>query len=209
MKSAQISAIDLLPCFPLIYPDFLSAHEHKKMLLFLTEEASSFGALGGTEDYWKGRTLTVADIKNATIRQMLIETRDRAITLLSVALTEHLGSEHKLYSDLVNFARWPMGYELQPHADSENPNGVPHPFPWRHFGSVTYLNDDYAGGEIYFPNLDLELKPNPRTLIIFPGTLKYLHGVRKITSGMRHTTASFMTFDASKHDGYGQIRTPL
>jgi predicted 2-oxoglutarate/Fe(II)-dependent dioxygenase YbiX len=63
---------------------------------------------------------------------------------------------------------------------------------------VIYLNDDYEGGEIYFPNLSLELKPLPGTLITFPGTLRYLHGVRRVTGGMRHTIASFITFDESK-----------
>jgi predicted 2-oxoglutarate/Fe(II)-dependent dioxygenase YbiX len=45
---------------------------------------------------------------------------------------------------------------------------------------------------------NLELKPKPGTLVVFPGTLKYLHGVRAVTKGMRHTIASFLTFDASK-----------
>jgi predicted 2-oxoglutarate/Fe(II)-dependent dioxygenase YbiX len=87
---------------------------------------------------------------------------------------------------------------LHPHADSENPDGIPHPFPWRDFASVIYLNDDYDGGTIYFPNLNIELKPLPGTLITFPGTLRYLHGVRRVTGGMRHTIASFITFDESK-----------
>jgi hypothetical protein len=30
---------------------------------------------------------------------------------------------------------------------------------------------------------------------VFPGTLDYLHGVRPVTHGMRHTLASFLTFD--------------
>jgi predicted 2-oxoglutarate/Fe(II)-dependent dioxygenase YbiX len=45
------------------------------------------------------------------------------------------------------------------------------------------------------------LKPAPRTLIVFPGTLFFLHGVRRVTRGMRHTIASFLTFDpAHRHE---------
>jgi hypothetical protein len=42
------------------------------------------------------------------------------------------------------------------------------------------------------------LKPDPRTLIVFPGTLFFLHGVRRVERGMRHTIASFLTFDATR-----------
>jgi predicted 2-oxoglutarate/Fe(II)-dependent dioxygenase YbiX len=139
--------------------------------------------------------LTPTDIDDETIRAIFRDTRDRILDQVSSLLAGHLGPQLPLHSDLINFARWPAGYELQPHADSENPGGVPHPYPWRDFATVIYLNDDYEGGEIHFPNLGLELKPRPGTLVVFPGTLFFLHGVRRVTRGMRHTIASFLTFD--------------
>ena len=88
------------------------------------------------------------------------------------------------------------------HADGENKNEK-HPFFWRNFGCVYYLNDDYEGGEIYFPNQNIKLKPKPNTLVFFPGTLEYLHGVNPITNGIRYTLTSFWTFDKlHKMNGY-------
>jgi hypothetical protein len=56
-----------------------------------------------------------------------------------------------------------------------------------------YLNDDYSGGEIYFPDHDVSIKPKPGQLIMFPGGHEFKHGVRTVTSGSRYTMASFLT----------------
>lgn len=56
-----------------------------------------------------------------------------------------------------------------------------------------YLNDDYSGGEIYFPDYDLEIKPKSGQLIMFPGGHEFKHGVRTVTSGSRYTMSSFLT----------------
>jgi hypothetical protein len=45
------------------------------------------------------------------------------------------------------------------------------------------------------------MKPIPGLLIVFPGTLNYLHGIHKIISGVRNTIAMFHTFDSEKYDG--------
>ena len=183
-----------MPVFPLVEPQFLSEFEHRRLLEFAESGNAAFG-ITDAADYWKGRTLTPTQIADESIRGIFRATRERILERMAALLSRHFGPQPPLYSDLVNFARWPPGYELQPHADSENPGGVQHPYPWRDFATVIYLNDDYEGGEIHFPSLRLELKPAPRTLIIFPGTLRFLHGVRRVRSGMRHTIASFLTFD--------------
>ena len=196
---ASRAEIDALPSLPLIDPQFLEASEHQQLLDFARRNEPCFGSVDAA-DYWKGRTLLPEAIDDPVIRRILRDTNERIIARLSALLAAELGPQPPLYAELVNFARWPPGYELQPHADSENPDGVPHPFPWRDFATVMYLNDDYAGGEIHFPNLGIEMKPAPRSLIVFPGTLFFLHGVRPVTRGMRHTIASFLTFDpAHRH----------
>jgi len=96
-----------------------------------------------------------------------------------------------LWADTINYAAWRPGDQQLPHADGENPDGSEHPYPWRQVGCVLYLNSDYRGGEIYFPQQDITVKPDPGTLVWFPGTSEYLHGVKAITEGFRLTIASF------------------
>lgn len=47
-----------------------------------------------------------------------------------------------------------------------------------------FLTDSYEGGELYFPNIDAEIKPNKGDLVIFPGHCT-AHGVREVKKGSR------------------------
>ena len=58
------------------------------------------------------------------------------------------------------------------------------------FSTVMYLNDDYEGGEIFFPNQNFSYKPKAGDVVMFPcGGTEYQHGVNKVTSGKRYTIA--------------------
>lgn len=62
--------------------------------------------------------------------------------------------------------------------------------------TVVYLNDDYEGGIIYFPEFEFSHKPQKGDAIIFPSFSKdyeYKHGVTKITDGIRYTVALWHT----------------
>lgn len=47
-----------------------------------------------------------------------------------------------------------------------------------------FLNDDYEGGELTFPELKIELKPKAGSLVLFPGYYTR-HGVNEVKSGTR------------------------
>lgn len=97
------------------------------------------------------------------------------------------------------------GSDHQPHADCEMMNGgVVDYMPNYSPSDITtpvlieaaanlYLNDDFEGGELYFPNLDISLKPKARQLVIFPGGHEYVHGVKTVTSGFRYVLFSPLT----------------
>jgi predicted 2-oxoglutarate/Fe(II)-dependent dioxygenase YbiX len=100
--------------------------------------------------------------------------------------------------------KWYTGEKQDPHADCEavffrNENGIQmesinNPSSlFIEYAALTYLNDDYEGGEIYFPEYDMEIKPKAGTLVFFPGSDLYMHGVRPITSGTRYAIMTFFT----------------
>lgn len=61
------------------------------------------------------------------------------------------------------------------------------------YGSLCYLNDEYEGGEIFFPEYDISIKPDVNEFIFFPGTSYYLHGVNEVLSGNRLVVQNFLT----------------
>jgi hypothetical protein len=93
--------------------------------------------------------------------------------------------------------RWPVGAMQFPHADKElheGPDaGKENNFPWYDLGTVFYFNDDYEGGELFFPKQDLAFKPKARAVYFFPGDMNFIHGVNRITDGTRYTSPWFWT----------------
>lgn len=63
--------------------------------------------------------------------------------------------------------------------------------PSRDISSVLYYNDDFDGGEIYFPNQDLLIKPEPGLFVCFPANDDFPHGVKEITNGYRWCSTTF------------------
>lgn len=45
---------------------------------------------------------------------------------------------------------------------------------------LLYLNDDYEGGELYFPQLDFSIKPPAGSLLTFPAIERWTHGVTPV-----------------------------
>lgn len=85
------------------------------------------------------------------------------------------------------------------HSDNTNEDGSDSHYEINKYAAIIYLNDQYSGGEIYFPQHDLSVKPMAGSILLFPGGRENLHGVREITSGNRHTIISFWDFAESEY----------
>ena len=63
------------------------------------------------------------------------------------------------------------------------------------YGLVVYLNDDYEGGEIYYPTIEYSIKPKKNSVLIHYAGLE--HGVNDVISGIRYVLTSFVEGDSS------------
>lgn len=93
----------------------------------------------------------------------------------------------KLALDNPHVVKWEKGDSMRPHSDY----GAKNEFPWRKYASIVYLNNEYIGGEVFFPQLNLEIKPRKGTLVIFNGG-ELFHGVKEVLEGERFTFASWL-----------------
>jgi hypothetical protein len=98
---------------------------------------------------------------------------------------------------MVTFQRMKEGVELKAHTDQ-------HTDPSIQYATILYLNDDYSAGELFFVNKDLQLKPKPGTLLVFPGTDEFNHGVKHVGKGLtRYVLVGFIKIkDFYKNNKY-------
>jgi hypothetical protein len=87
--------------------------------------------------------------------------------------------------------KYPTGSYADPHSDSSELDGTPNAWQMNKYACILYLNKSYTGGEIYFPQHNLDISPGAGSLVVFEGSHEYLHGVREITSGDRFTILAF------------------
>jgi len=63
--------------------------------------------------------------------------------------------------------------------------------PERNISSVFYYNDDFQGGELYFPNQNILIEPEPGLFVSFPANDDFPHEVKVIKNGRRWCSTSF------------------
>lgn len=62
------------------------------------------------------------------------------------------------------------GVPLKDHVDN-------HTDPSLEYAAVFYLNDNYTDGEVYFVKQNIQLRPDPGDLLVFPTSEDWRHGV--------------------------------
>jgi hypothetical protein len=70
------------------------------------------------------------------------------------------------------------------------------------YAAIIYLNDDYLDGELFFSKKDFVIKPSAKSLIIFPGSEDFTHGVYAPGEGpLRYVLPSFISNKGFYDDG--------
>ena len=109
---------------------------------------------------------------------------DYGLSVLDFVKSNYSGPFPDFDKSKTHIARFGEGYGMHEHFDSTKPNDI---------ATLIYLNDDYAGGEIYFPDYGISIKPTAGDLVCFPDTPEYIHGVTAILSGTRYTSPRWFT----------------
>lgn len=96
-----------------------------------------------------------------------------------------------IYYDTLDLVKWSVGSKQSPHQDN---------IPEKHrlVGCVIYLNDDFSGGETYYPNLGVSVKPVAGNMALHLGDEEHLHGVTEVVGNDRFTISSFWGTDHPK-----------
>jgi len=170
----------------------------------------------GDDHPWKDFAAQLIDNRTARTAGVMTKTRERKLSEARVTSIVEQGELADAISDMVRtlyikqiepfynaeliwyqqpqILRYEPGGYYRPHADSDEIN--PKTNKWervnnRHLSLLVYLDEDYEGGELSFPNLDYKLRPKPGMLLAFPSDGRYLHGAMPVRSGIRHALVSW------------------
>ncbi|MDQ2963154.1 MAG: 2OG-Fe(II) oxygenase [Pseudomonadota bacterium] len=94
---------------------------------------------------------------------------------------------------------YPPGGFYVTHNDGESVVHDPDRYVWewrrtadRDISVVWYLNEDFDGGELVFPSLQLSIRPITGMVVTFPSTHEFAHTAKPVTRGMRFAVATWM-----------------
>jgi len=117
---------------------------------------------------------------------------DKALNIesdLRVILQERLKKaipENLKVKKFLTIQRHYPGSNLPEHIDKDHDEKM-------EYAAVLYLNEDYLGGSLYFPEINLDMRLPEKSLILFYTGKPYLHGVKEVLPGpTRYVIATFI-----------------
>jgi hypothetical protein len=136
-------------------------------------------------DYWEFLTPEFQEIKKCyeEIDQGFIDTIEHYKTTYNLKLPFKQG---------LSIIKYGEGHHFVSHVDagSNYSSAV---------SAVAYLNDNYEGGELGFPLLDLEFKPDAGDIVMFPSSFMHAHKVNVVKSGLRYAVGTWWDYSDRFH----------
>jgi hypothetical protein len=117
-------------------------------------------------------------------KEVLFLMQEYARKVYDFVLSNYQGPFQDFIDEKTHIAKFVAGKGMHEHFDSSRPNDI---------ATLIYLNDDYIGGDIYFPKYEISYKPKPGDLLCFPDNPDYVHGVKVIDLGTRYTAPRWFT----------------
>ena len=164
-----------------------------------TRYAWTFGFVGYSEkrpSYRDCEDIKVGEIKNPISKtETLVSSLWSDLKKSQSPAVEDYCSMYNVrmnYWEVMNCIRYGKGQHFQEHAD--------HGFSYSATVSlVAYINDDYEGGNLYFPKLNLDIKPRAGDLYIFPSTYLFSHRAMPVESGMKVSVVTMLDYNDHAH----------
>ena len=120
-------------------------------------------------DHWKGKVL---------ISKSIVDELD----IINKKISE-LFQSYSYITDIKNIQRVVPGGSINYHTDNGSDKD-------NKYGVILYLNGDFLGGEIDYPDINFYYHPDPGDLIIHEASI--YHGVRELISGTRYMLTCFV-----------------
>lgn len=162
-------------------PEFMPRHIANMLNRYAVQNDSKFSDYGNTEQEFKVHTYHEIMKIDPDILAIM---QEYAKKVYAYVLENFEGPFEEFIPTKTHIARFTPGKGMHEHFDSSRPNDI---------ATLIYLNDNYFGGEIYFPEHGIGFKPQPGDLLCFPDNPSFIHGVNPVIGATRYTTPRWFT----------------
>ena len=162
-------------------PNFMPEDVAKSITEYAKTHTLEFSDFGNSEQEFTVHTYHEIE-KNDP--ELILLMQEWALKVYDFVKNTYGGEFEDFYGPKTHIAKFVPGSGMHEHYDTGRPKDI---------ATLVYLNDDYVGGDIYFPDYDMSFKPKPGDLLCFPDNEDYVHGVKPILDGIRYTTPRWFT----------------
>ena len=143
---------------------------------------------GVYQDQRTNSNLALTHLAQVTSNPVLQNIHNQFNMLLLAATSNYVKRyeiQESLWHEPYGVLRYNGGEEYKAHYDGGSDMG-------RCISALAYLNDDYTGGEIEFPNFNVKIKPQAGMLILFPSTFPYTHIAHPVIEGTKYAIVTWL-----------------
>lgn len=188
-----------------VYENFISHDECKRMIEALDAQANNGGMTWMPISFYESYSSVLPkDNDQEVIDAGLSPT---IFSDIEKMMPEAIASVHDLDPKVISqigyhTQKWEPGAYARLHSDNTDEKGNSGAFTRSRYAGFLYLNEDFEGGLLKFPEQDLEIQPKVGMLAVFDGGFNNMHEVTLITKGVRYTIGSF--WDDREESDYPQ-----
>ena len=143
---------------------------------------------GQDQNVRTNKLLGITHLANLTNNRKLQNIHNQFNMLLlasTLPYAQRYGIRENLWHEPYGLLKYQMSEEYSDHYDSSTDIG-------RAVSALVYLNDDYEGGELEFPNFGIKIKPQAGMMILFPSNYAYRHRAHPVTKGTKYALVTWL-----------------
>jgi predicted 2-oxoglutarate/Fe(II)-dependent dioxygenase YbiX len=127
----------------------------------------------------------LAGVTNNAVLQNVHNQFYMLLLAASIPYAKRFNIKEGLWHEHYQMLKYEQGEEYKGHYDGGTPIG-------RSISCLCYLNGNFEGGELEFPNFHVKIKPEPGMLVLFPSNYAYLHIAHPVTSGTKYSMVTWI-----------------
>jgi hypothetical protein len=188
-----------------VYENFLTKDESEKVIKVL-DKSAEVGTLSWTPiSFYESYSSVLPQDNDPILEEFGLN--PTFFSDLKNKIINAVASVHNLNPKVISQVgyhtqKWEPGAYARKHSDNTDEHGNTGPFERSRYAAFLYLNEDFDGGVLLFPDQDLSIVPQTGLLAAFDGGFNNMHEVSLITKGVRYTIGSF--WDDREESDYPQ-----